>query len=51
MKVNGEKIDDYANFVRDVTRTKPGERLTFEIKRNDKAISVIVLVEARRHRR
>ena len=51
MTVNGQEIEDYVSFLNYVTRTKPGEELTFKIKRDEKEMFVKVTIEARRRRR
>ena len=50
VKVNGQEIKDSDSFFERVTEAKPGDEVTFEIKRDDKEISVKVTVEARRRR-
>ncbi len=50
MKINGEQIENASAFLDCVGRTKPGDELTFEIKRDDQEMSVKVKVETRRRR-
>jgi serine protease Do len=50
-KINGERIQSAADFVEHVNRAKPGEELTFDIKRGDTERSLKVKVETRRRPR
>jgi len=49
-KVNGQKIKDYDAFRQSVARSKPGEDLTLDIKRDDQELSVKLTVGTRRWR-
>jgi S1-C subfamily serine protease len=49
-KVNAHEIKDYATLKRFVAEAKPGDELTVELQREEKEMTLIVKVEARRWR-
>jgi S1-C subfamily serine protease len=50
-KVNGQEIKDWRSFLQQLARTRPGEEVSLEIKRDNKEMSLKVTTETRRGRR